>query len=232
MKPLMVQEVIQLESERHETQKRQMLIDRYLPVFDVTRIEHTVIEAEPEKTYAAVRRLDFMQVRLPGVRLLNWLRALPVRLIRWLYQSEPLASPRTLTLDDIVRTDWVLLGEEPGVEIVVGAVGKFWKPVIEWQRVTAAGFAAFNRPGYAKLAANFSVRPYGAKRSLLSYEARTATTDAASRASFRRYWRIIEPFAGYLMKSALATIKADAESGRNGLRECVREVTPTHARRG
>ena len=213
MKPQMVREAVQSEKERCPAPQPQMLIDRYLPVCEVTRIEHMVIEAEPEQTYAALRRLDFMQVRLPGVRLLTWLRDLPLRLVRLLYRHEYPLSSRTLTLDDIVRTDWVLLGEELGAEIVIGAVGKFWKPVIEWQRVAAVDFANFNRPGYAKLAFNFSLRPYGEKRSLLSYEARTATTDEASHASFRRYWRIIGPFAGYLMRGALATIKADAERG-------------------
>lgn len=215
MRPAMMLEAIQLKSEQHEAPPRWMLIDRYLPVCDVTRIEQTVIDAEPEETYAAVRRLDFLQVRFPGVRLLNFLRTLPLRLIRSLYRGEQPALLRTLTLDDIVKTDWVLLGEEPGVEIVVGAVGKFWKPMIEWRRVAAKDFAAFNRPGYAKLAVNFSIRPCGARRSLLLYEARTATTDEASRASFRRYWRVIAPFAGYLMRNALATIKADAERNRS-----------------
>ena len=38
-----------------------MLIDHYLPRFDVTRIEHTVVDVDVATTWSALRRLDLMR---------------------------------------------------------------------------------------------------------------------------------------------------------------------------
>jgi hypothetical protein len=79
---------------------------------------------------------------------------------------------------------------------------------------TPEGFAAFDEPGWGKIAANLSVRPYGNGRSLLSYEARTAMTDEESRKRFGRYWTVVSPFVGVIMQATLRTVRADAESER------------------
>lgn len=113
-------------------------------------------------------------------------------------------------MDDL-RETVVELGERPGEEVVYGMVGKFWKPTIEWADVDAGEFRDFDEPGYAKLVTSFSVRPYGAARTLLSYETRIVTTDEAARRRFRRYWTVIGSFAGFLMYRALARIRIDAE---------------------
>ena len=79
----------------------------------------------------------------------------------------------------------MILGERAGTEIAFGAVGVFWHPQIEWHDVARDDFAAFAEPGFGKIACNFSVRPYGAGATLLSYECRTATTDDESRRGSR-----------------------------------------------
>ena len=83
---------------------------------------------------------------------------------------------------------WVLLAERPGEEIVLGLVGKFWRPVIEFADVARADFAAFAEPGYAKTIYDLRVRPLDDGRTLLSGLMRTATTDERARRWFRRYW--------------------------------------------
>lgn len=188
------------------------MIDTYLPTFDVTTIHHTVVEATPEETYAAVRRIDF--ARSPVIRALTWAQMLPDRIAARLRgEHSPAAEQPSFTLDDLLATDfWVLLGEEPGVEIAFGLVGKFWELASKPVRVEPTEFAAFDEPGYAKVAWNYSVRAYGAGRSLLTTEARTATTDAVARARFRRWWIIIGPGAALVHRAALALIKADAEA--------------------
>ncbi|KAB1194804.1 hypothetical protein GJR96_05800 [Haloferax sp. MBLA0076] len=191
-----------------------MLIDDALPTFDVTQIRHVVVDAPPDATYRAVMDIDFMQMGA-AVRVLNELRALPER-IRTLARGERWdGMPAAVTLGDLFEsTGYVVLGERESDEFVFGAVGKFWKPDIEWVDIAPDGFTTFDRPGYAKLAIGFSVRPYGTDRTLLSYEARTATTDPGARRRFRRYWTLIGPFAGYLMQQALGHIKAEAEEYR------------------
>jgi len=120
---------------------------------------------------------------------------------------------------DVPETDeWTLLDETYGEEFVFGAIGKFWRPAIEWRQVESDEFSAFDESGYAKLAIGLSVRPYGEDRTLLSYEARTATTDDPARRNFRRYWRVIGPFAGYLMSRALSASRPTLKSVRIGNR--------------
>ncbi|KAB1189210.1 hypothetical protein GJR98_03910 [Haloferax sp. MBLA0077] len=191
-----------------------MRIDDVLPTFDVTQIRHVVVDASPAETYRAVLDIDFMQMGT-AVRVLNELRALPDRLRARMQGERWSGMPTSVSLDDLVdSTGYVVLGDRGAEEFVIGAVGKFWKPNIEWVDIDPDEFVSFDRPGYAKLAIGFSVRPYGTDRTLLSYEARTATTDPEARRRFRLYWSLIGPFAGVLMQQALAHIKNEAEQYR------------------
>lgn len=188
-----------------------MLIDEYVPEYDATQVKHAIVDADPETTYEAMLAADLLDLG-PAVRLLGALRAVPQVLTRRL-RGSPGAAPRErMRFADVPETDeWTLLAHEPGEEYVFGAIGKFWRPAIEWRTVDAERFAAFDEPGYAKLAIGLSVRPYGDHRTLLTYEARTTTTGRRAERNFRRYWRLIGPFAGYLMRRALARIETDAE---------------------
>lgn len=189
-----------------------LLVDHYLPTYDETQFRHVVVDADRETTYRAVREADFGRTG-PGVAFLGWLRMVPERLSRWLGGRPPPATPPArFGPGEAEALGWIPLDERPGEELVIGLVGKFWKPIIEIERVEPDEFAGFDRPGYAKLAVSFSLRPYGEGRTLLTYEARTATTDPESRRKFQRYWSLIGPFAGYLMGRGLARIEEDAEA--------------------
>ena len=203
-----------------EVTSQEMLIDRALPRFDLTRVEHVVVEADPETTYAAVRRMDFMKVHSPLMDAAMWVRGVPDKVARATgRRSEPPQELPSLTFDGMLVGEgalpgWMSLGEDPPREIAFGAIGKFWQLDISWLEPMPAmpeEFAAFEEPGWGKIGANLSVRPYGDGRSLLSYEARTAMTDAASRTKFARYWTIVSPFVGVIMRAALRSVKADAE---------------------
>jgi hypothetical protein len=106
------------------------------------------------------------------------------------------------------------LAEEPGVEFVVGMIGKFMAASqLEFRHFQPAEFSGFTEPGYGKVAVSFLVVPYGASRSLLCTETRTVTTDPESARRFRRYWAVIGPFAGYIMRHWLTLAKQHAERG-------------------
>jgi hypothetical protein len=107
---------------------------------------------------------------------------------------------------------WLLLDEAPGREVVFGAVGTFWKADIEWRDLAADQFADFAEPGWGKIACHLLVRPDGPGRSILSYECRTATTDPVSRAQMSRYWWLIRPFVGYVLRAVLRTIGANVDA--------------------
>jgi len=187
-----------------------MLIDRYLPHYDVTEVEECEVDAPPPVTYDAIRRAD---LRDPLITALFALRELPNRLSRRLRGVPPKPALERFTFANMESPEmgFVPLGEQPGIEFVVGSIGRFWEKNYGWRRIEAKGFADFNEPGYAKLAVGFSVRPSGFGGSTLRYEARTATTDEDARKQFRRYWRLIRPGVAMVMRRALRRIKAEAE---------------------
>jgi hypothetical protein len=117
-----------------------------------------------------------------------------------------------VTFGDIAQLGpgWVPLAEEPGVELVIGSVGRFWRKDYGGRPVTPDQFVPFQEPGYAKLAISLAARPVGSG-CIVRYEARTATTDESARRTFRRYWRLIAPGVGLVMRRVLRRIKAEAE---------------------
>lgn len=186
-----------------------MLIDRFLPRYDVTYICETSVDAPPEETYAAVRETN---LRDPVVDALFAVRELPHTIVRRL-RGEPLppTAPK-VTFGDLAQLGpgWVSLAEEPGTELVIGSVGKFWRKDYGGRPVAAEEFGRFREPGYAKLAISLAVRPAGTG-TIVRYEARTATTDESARRKFRLYWRLIAPGVGLVMRRVVRRIKAEAQ---------------------
>lgn len=186
-----------------------MLIDRYLPVFDETYIYEASVDASPEETYAAIKETNLKD---PVIDFLFELRELPRNIARrWRGEPRPPAA-RSVTFGDLPQQgpEWIVLGEEPGVELVLGSVGKFWRKDYGSHKVTEPDFIPFREPGYAKLAISLSVRPAG-DGTILRYEARTTTTDARARQTFRRYWRLIGAGVGLVMRRVVRRMKAEAE---------------------
>lgn len=186
-----------------------MLIDRYLPTFDVSHVCETSVDASPDQTYAAIREAN---LRDPLIDALFAIRELPLRIARRWRGEAPPPRPEKITFGDMIQAGprWVSLADEPGQEFVVGSVGRFWRKDYGSRAVTAEQFDSFRDPGYAKLAISLAVRPAGSG-TILRYEARTATTDAAARRTFRRYWRLISPGVAFIMRRALQRIKAESE---------------------
>jgi hypothetical protein len=161
-------------------------------------------------TYEALLDTD---LRDPVIDALFAVREIALRVRRrWRGESVPPArEPVTFrNMNESAGPGFTRLAEEPGAELVLGAVGRFWKSDYGGLPVTAEAFQAFHEPGYAKLAIALSVRPLDAG-SLLRYEARTATTDGKARRAFLRYWRVIRPGVALVMRRALERIRREAE---------------------
>jgi hypothetical protein len=194
-----------------------MLIDRLAPEPDGTRIEHLVVDGEPDHVYPCVMEADFLRAvsENAAVKLLFAIRSSAERgvaAIRGRDFSEP-PEPDALRLSDMTEEgEWVLLGQDPPREVAFGTIGRFWSGETEWEEIRAAEFASFERPGYAKIACNFSLRPYGTARTIVTYEARTKATDSSARRGFLRYWRVVSPFVGMVMRSQLRVIARDAKA--------------------
>lgn len=195
------------------------LADEFLPVYDVSDAVGVVVDAEAEVTWNALLATDLIEVgrRRPLVGVLGALRMLPELAAQILHGERP-SAPEQMTLHDIAKIPlgkggWTLLGEHAGEEIALGLVGKFWRPVIEFADVSAAHFADFAEPGYAKTVYSLSVRALGDGRTLLSGLMRTATTDEHARRWFRRYWTFgVGSGAHLLVDALLEVVREDAEA--------------------
>jgi hypothetical protein len=194
-----------------------MLIERALSGYDAARVEHAVVPGDVAAVYAAVLRADFIQAWLesPAVRVLFGARSLGERALSAVRRrpfAEP-PAPASLRLADMTEHgEWVLLGEDPPHEVAFGTIGRFWSGETVWEEIDAREFGTFDRPGFARIACNFSVRPYGRAHSLVSYECRTQATDPAARRAFLRYWRPLSPFIGVVLRAQLRVVAAEARS--------------------
>jgi hypothetical protein len=194
-----------------------MLIDDVLPDFDVTRVDTIVVAAPADEVYRIALELDLVQVVRddPLVGFLFAMRSIPDRLMRMFGRQPASSASPSMRLGDLpLEGDWIRLGEDPGHEIVFGAVGRFWKGPIQWQQSTADTFAAPTDPGTARIAANLAVHPYSSDRVLVTYEARTAATNDEARQGVQRYWRFLSPFIGLVRRGVLRAIRRRAETRR------------------
>lgn len=185
-----------------------MVIDRYLPSFDVADYREMRVHAEPARAYAAFRSLDLNRSRI--VRLLFAIRTLPSRFRR--QGLQPKVSP-TSFLNQALALGWRVLEEKPGKEIVVGAVTQPWAPVVRFRDLPGPDFIEFAEPGFTKIVWSTAVRPADPGFSVVSTETRVAATDPVSRRRFRRYWFIVGLGVRLIRIVGLRLVKHDLDRG-------------------
>ena len=143
--------------------KNSMLLDGFMPEFDTTRIEQRVVDGHPATVYEAAIQADLVD----AIGL------------AWVVPAVRLAELRS-------DGDWIRLAECAPNEFAFGAVGRLRDGEMVWEQIESADFTSFDKPGYAKVAANISLSAYGDQQSLLTYETRTQATDEAARRAIRR----------------------------------------------
>jgi hypothetical protein len=189
-------------------------LDRIVPTFQASERHSTTIAASPDQVWAALSQVTMGELRL--FRLLMGVRVLPGRLVRSPAARFDAEEP---LLGWAVRFGFTILGEDAPRELVFGAIGQPWRLAGGRSATVADGddFAAFDQPGYAKLAANFRLAPtVGGRAIQLSTETRVACTDPASARRFARYWWLIRPASGAIRRSWLAAIKRRVERSADG----------------
>ena len=195
-----------------QSEPEAMLLDRYLPQYDVTETHAVVIDADTELTWQAVRRSDLS--RSAVIRVLLELRSLPNRLQGVLKgrPSEPSRPP--LMLDDMERAGFLLLGERPGHEIVFGSVVQPWKAVTDDEpapRSQPVDSPSSTPLGTSRSPSTSGWSPTAMGAPLITTETRTAATDSTSLHHFARYWMLVGPFSALIRRLMLRIVKSDAE---------------------
>jgi hypothetical protein len=181
-----------------------MALDESLPAYQFGEHHEIEIAASPERVLAAARAVTAREIRL--FRLLTWLRSprLPGR------GAESILNPSAdrPILDVALGSGFVLLREDPGREIVIGAV------VCCGRRVPPRSAEEFHalQGSLARAAMNFHVAASAPGRSRLVTQTRIATTDAESTRQFAAYWRVIYPGSALIRRMWLRAIKSRAEA--------------------
>lgn len=189
------------------------LIDGFIPDPDFLETRELSVDAVPEAVLATIKGTDLKD---PVISTLFAVRDLPNRLARRLGGGGTELQDVSFTNIPDVGPGWIKLGEEEGRELVVGAVGRFWRRDYGARDVAPEDFASFDEPGYLKLAVSSRVEAVGYDQSVLHYEARVEATDDEARRQFVRYWKVISPGNDVIVRRALQRIKAEAE-----WRECL-----------
>jgi hypothetical protein len=177
------------------------LLDRFLPRPEVREVHETVVAARAEVTWEAARALDFRQS--PLIRAIFRGRELLMR-------GGPVEEPAGTFLEQIESLGWRLLAEEPGRELVYGAVTRPWEANVVFRGLSPEEFAGFAEPDYARVAWTLRVESAGT-RSVFSTETRVDTTDAAARRKFRRYWALVSPGILLIRRESLRLVRREAE---------------------
>jgi hypothetical protein len=212
-----------VEAHRTDTRAPSRLVDDFLPVYDVSDAVATVVDADVAATWDALMEVDLIEVgrRRPMVAVLGALRAWPDIVSHLLHGESPVQMPKQLRLRDTTKIPlgeggWIPLGERPRDEIALGLIGKFWRPVIAFARVSPEEFCDFAEPGYAKTVYSLSVHPLEERRTLLSGVMRTATTDEQARKWFRRYWTLGVGSGAHILVNGVLDLTRQMAEGRHG----------------
>lgn len=183
--------------------RRDPLLDRFLPTYEIREHHETEVAAPAEVTYAIARQLDLQRSGL--IRAIFAGREL-------LMGAEPTERERQPDfLSEVLALGWRVLADEPGRELVLGAVTQPWEADVEFRGLAPEEFAAFNDPGYAKIVWTLAVEPTGNNSSIFRTETRVATTDPESRRRFRRYWSLVSPGILLIREETLRLVRREAE---------------------
>ena len=178
------------------------------------------VKANPEQAWETVRHFDMAAV--PWVRFLFRIRtAADV-----LFSPEQAAEQHQhIGVDQIASNNksFKILSEQPGKEVVVGAIGKFWQIDIPFNEFRQEDFPDFQEAGWGKVAWALTVEPY-LQGSTISMELRITATDKKSWNNLWRYYRLIGPFSYQIRRSMMKHLQH--ELGKPDLPDERQKVLP------
>jgi len=190
-------------------QETDELLDVFMPKYEISERHHVNVAAPADITFQAACAMDLLDSKV--VRTIFKTRELLLRA-----QPQGNILPRGLLAQTEVL-GWRMLAQIPGREIVMGAVTQPWKGTPVFRGVAPDEFAAFQEPGYVKIAWTLRADPAGAETSVFRTETRVVSTDAGARSKFRRYWSFLSPGIILIRRLSLGPLKKAAEDRASAL---------------
>lgn len=179
-------------------------LDSMMPVYQFQEVHRAVVPAPRESVYAAIQRVRASEVLF--FREAIWIR----RASRRGTATTLAALPRMPLLYLLSRVGFMTLADDPGSEIVIGAIVRApagWRPP---DSATPEDLAALEDPGFVKATMNFRLADAPGGGCLLTTETRVRATDPKMCAAFARYWRLIYPGSAMVRSSWLGAIAREA----------------------
>jgi len=170
-----------------------MLIDSFLPEYDFSETHDIRIRATAKAVFRALNEIDLCE-------------SAPVR---WLFRLRGLPT-REITLREMRRLRFEVLGESENQELLLGLAGRFWTIKGDLRKISSRNFREFDEKDYAKAVWNFSLAEAEGETRLTT-ETRVKCLDAESRKKFGFYWTLIQPFSALIRKEILKAVKQRAE---------------------
>lgn len=181
-----------------------LLLDRFIPHPEVREQHDVRVRAPADVTYRAALALNIHDSSI----IRSIFRGRELLLGARHRAAPPIATP---FLEQMIALGWSVLAEEPGREIVLGAITRPWEPNPRFEPIPAAEFSTFSHPRSVKIAWSVSVFDAAEGESVFRTETRVVTTDAEARRRFRRYWAVVVPGVLMIRRETLRLVKVAAE---------------------
>jgi proline iminopeptidase len=179
-----------------------MRLNSYLPNYFLREVHYMAVQSSPSETFKI-----FTQFNMSGI---PWIKNL-FRLRTVLDGKNK--GPVHLTLRDAYENgDFILLEEAPDEELVVGAVGKFWRPSIAFKKLDRSQYALFQDAGFAKVAWSFRCEPRIGGGTLATFELRVGANDTVSAGKMKAYYSLIGPFSRMIRKTVTKRVEKQLNS--------------------
>jgi hypothetical protein len=182
-----------------------MLIESFAPDPDAAESHKIEIATSCEVVYRTLWTTDLGNS--PVVKGLLALRSLP----KFVLALGRRRASQKITLQTLIDAGFGRLAEDPGREIVLGVVGRFWQPVGAILPFNQENFLGPVPPGLARGVWNFKVDEANAGRTVLSTETRVVCGDESSKLKFRIYWLVVWPFSGLIRLIMLREVRRASE---------------------
>jgi hypothetical protein len=179
------------------------LLDRFMPRYHVAERHQIGVAAPREVTFGALMDVDLRDSRV--IRAIFKGRQI-------LLGADADKQPDARGLVAMTKAlGWGVLAEEPGREIIMGAVTQPWKANVVFRSLAPHEFASFCEPGYVKIVWTLRADVAGPGESIARTETRGIATDPEARRKFRSYWAKFSPGVFFIRAISLRMVRKEAE---------------------